>query len=88
MYFWSVIKELLNFQNPLFLILPFSCEREKNTGEWSVETGVRISVVDANSWRPFEIKIVIKSALNKTRRMLLSKGELFYFFISYSPDIA
>ena len=56
MYFWSLIKELSNFEKPLLLILSFSCEREKSNGEWSVEIGARIFVVDANSWRPFEIK--------------------------------
>ena len=73
-------------QNPLLLISSFSFEKEKSTGAWSFEIGVRISAVDANSWR-LRDKKVIKSALNKTRRMLLGKSKLFYFCISYSPDI-
>ena len=34
-----------NFQNPLPLILLFSFKRERNMGEWSVKTGVSISVI-------------------------------------------
>ena len=49
MCFWPLLKELLNFQKSLPVILVFSFEREKSTKKLFVEVRMTISAVDANS---------------------------------------
>ena len=49
MCFWPLLKELLNFQESLPVILVFSFEREKSTKKLFVEVRMTISAVDANS---------------------------------------
>ena len=49
-YFWSLLKEPLNFQNPVPLAQFLPLERVKSTGDWSGEIGVSTSVVVTNSW--------------------------------------
>ena len=52
-----LVRELLNFQNPLPLIVLLSFKREKSTREWSVELGASNSVMVTNSWRVLKIRM-------------------------------
>ena len=49
-------KELMNFHKPFLLGVSGFLEKEKNIGEWSVDTEVKISVFLIDSCEIFETK--------------------------------
>ena len=47
-------KELLNFQKLLSLNMSVILDNEKNMGEWSVDTAIKMSVLLTDSYKSFE----------------------------------
>ena len=47
-------KELLNFQKLLNLNMSVILDNEKNMGEWSVDTAIKMSVLLTDSYKYFE----------------------------------